>query len=348
MLAAYATTIGGNSPLDNLAIGERPEPIPGPNEARIRVRAASLNHHDYWTLRGVVGSPITLPRILGCDASGVVDAYGPGARDDLPRPGAQVVLYSMKFCGHCAACSTDDPTLCRNFEMLSDADMEGSFAQYVIVPAKNVLPKPASLSFEEAACLGTTFLTAYRMLFVKAQLRPGHSVLIQGAGGGLASAAIALAAKAGIFVIASSRSEKRLETALHLGAHEGVVSGKQAVKEISKLTGGEGVDAVIESVGEPTWGTSLRAVRPGGAVVVAGATAGANPPADLARIFWRQIRVLGSTMGSLGEFMSLLKFVERSHINPLIDRVYPLAQARAAFERMAAGEQAGKLVLSIP
>jgi NADPH:quinone reductase-like Zn-dependent oxidoreductase len=345
MRAAYATQIGGDRPLDNLTVGERPEPAAGPGEARITVKAASLNHHDYWTLQGVVGSPISLPRILGCDAAGIVDAYGPDAPAGLPPPGSEVVVYPMKFCGQCAGCQGGDPMLCRHFEMLSDAGMEGSFARYAVVPAQNIIAKPAALSFAEAACLGTAFLTAYRMLFVKAQLRAGQRVLVQGARGGLASAAITLGVKAGTEVFAAARSESKLEIAKSLGAHHTVVAGRDAAKTILRLTGGEGVDAVIESVGEPTWATSLRALRPGGTLVVAGATGGPNPPADLARVFWRQLRILGSTMGSLLEFKELLRFVERARIKPLIDSVYPLDQARAAFERLAAGEHAGKLVL---
>ncbi|MBC5824957.1 MAG: zinc-binding dehydrogenase [Candidatus Eremiobacteraeota bacterium] len=347
MRAAYATKMGGDAPLNNLEIGERPEPTAGPGEARIRVRAATLNHHDYWTLRGVVGSPITLPRILGCDAAGVVDSYGPDAPAGVPPPGSDVIVYQMKFCGECGACADGDPMLCRRFEMLSDVGMEGSFAEYVVVPAVHVLPKPARLSYEEAACLGTTFLTAYRMLFVKAQLRPGQTVLVQGAAGGLSTAAITLAAAAGVFTIASSRSSDRLEVAKRLGAHATVPGGRDAAKAILGLTSGEGVDAVMESVGEPTWATSMRAVRAGGAIVVAGATGGPNPPADLARIFWRQIRIIGSTMGSLSEFIALLRFVECAAIKPLIDRIYPLEHARSAIERLAADEQVGKLVLSI-
>ncbi|MDQ2818219.1 MAG: zinc-binding dehydrogenase [Candidatus Eremiobacteraeota bacterium] len=346
MRAAYATKIGGAAPLDNLEIGERPQPVPGAGEVRVRVRAASLNHHDYWTLRGVVGSPIALPRILGCDAAGIVDSYGPDVPPGLPPPGSDVVVYQMKFCGQCGACAGGDPMLCKRFEMLSDAGMEGSFGEFVVVPASHVLPKPSALSFEEAACLGTTFLTAYRMLFVKAALRPGQSVVIQGTTGGLATAAITLGAAAGLFVIACARSPQRGSVAQRLGARAVVTSGRDAAKQIVALTGDEGADAVMESVGEPSWATSLRAVRPGGAIVVSGATGGANPPADLNRVFWRQIRILGSTMGSLGEFRDLLRFVECSGIRPLVDRVYPLHEARSAMERLASGEQIGKLVLT--
>jgi len=347
MRALYAMKLGGDSPLANLEFGERPDPDPGPGQVRIRVRAATLNHHDYWTLKGIVGHPVVPPRILGCDASGVVDSYGPDPPQGSLPPGSDVAVYPVTFCGSCAACRGGDPMLCRTFYMLSDGPIDGSFAEFLVAPAQNVVPKPPSLSHEEAACLGTTYLTAYRMLFTKADVRPGARVLVQGAGGGLATAAIALAAAAGATVIASSRSEEKLARSQRLGAHDAVLAGPDAARQILSMTNGEGVDAVIESVGEPTWGTSLRAVRPGGAVVVAGATAGPNPPADLARIFWRQLRILGSTEGTLDEFESLLRFVESKKMKPAIDTVYPFDQAMTAFERLASGDFFGKLVLRL-
>jgi NADPH:quinone reductase-like Zn-dependent oxidoreductase len=352
MRAVFAKQLGGDAPLDNLEIGERPEPVLGPGDVRIRVRAASLNHHDYFTLRGIVGSPITPPRILGCDASGTVVDYGAGRPPGSPDPGTDVTIYPVTFCGECGACRSGDPMLCKRFTMLSDGDREGSFSDHLVVPAHCALAKPSELSFAQASSLGTTYLTAYRMLFVKAALTPGKSpdgtgstVLVQGAGGGLATAAIQLAHAAGITVIASSRSQSKLDAAARAGADHGVIAGREAAKAILALCP-DGVDAVIESVGEPTWATSLRAVRQGGAIVVAGATAGANPPADLARIFWRQLRVLGSTMGSPAEFKALLRFVENAGIVPIVDTVYPASEARTAFARLAAGDLIGKLALS--
>jgi NADPH:quinone reductase-like Zn-dependent oxidoreductase len=345
MRAVFAKQLGGDAPLDNVEVGERPEPVLGPGDVRIRVRAATLNHHDYFTLRGIVGSPISPPRILGCDASGTVMDYGDGRPPGSPDPGTDVTIYGVTFCGACGACRSGDPMLCKRFTLLSDGDREGSFSDHLVVPAQCALPKSAALSFAQASSLGTTYLTAYRMLFVKAALMPGRTVLVQGAGGGLAIAAIQLASAAGITVIASSRSQKKLDAAAKAGAHHGVLAGREAAKTILALCP-DGVDAVIESVGEPTWTTSLRAVREGGAIVVAGATAGPNPPADLARIFWRQLRVLGSTMGSPAEFASLLRFVETAGIAPIVDTVYPASEARAAFARLAAGDFTGKLALS--
>jgi NADPH:quinone reductase-like Zn-dependent oxidoreductase len=345
MRAVFAKRLGGDAPLDNLEIGERPEPALGPGDVRVRVRAATLNHHDLFTLRGIVGYPIRPPRILGTDAAGTVLEYGTERPADSPDPGTDVTVYPVVFCGSCRACHGGDPMLCKRFMLLSDGDREGSFADQLVVPAHCIIEKPAALSFAQAASLGTTYLTAYRMLFIKAALTPGSAVFVQGATGGLATAAIQLARAAGITVIASSRSQAKLDAAAAAGAHHGVLAGRDAAKSVHAICN-DGVDAVIESVGEPTWATSVRALREGGAIVVAGATGGPNPPADLARVFWRQLRVLGSTMGSLPEFAALLRFVETAGIAPIIDTVYPVADARTAFARMTAGDFTGKLALS--
>jgi NADPH:quinone reductase-like Zn-dependent oxidoreductase len=347
MRALYATKTGGEDPLVNIEIGERPVPEASRGEVRVRMRAATLNRHDLFTLRGVVGYPITLPRILGCDGAGTVESYGPDRPAGTPEPGSEVVLYPLTSCGACAGCLGGDPMLCRTWTLLSDGPLEGTFAEYVVLPALHAIPKPPSFTAVEAAALGVSTLTAYRMLFVKAALRPGDSVLVQGVGGGLGTAAVAMAAAAGIRVIASSTSEAKLETAKRLGAHEGVLAGRDAAKAVLRATGGDGVDAVIETVGEATWGTSMRAVRQGGTIVVAGATTGPNPPADLGRIFWRQLRIIGSSMGSLPEFLALMRFVESKGLKPLIDSQYPLEEGRAAFERLARNEHTGKIGLII-
>jgi NADPH:quinone reductase-like Zn-dependent oxidoreductase len=237
--------------------------------------------------------------------------------------------------------------LCRSWTLLSDGPLDGTFAEYVVLPALHVIPKPPMLSAVEAAALGVSMLTAYRMLFVKAALRPGQSVLVQAVGGGVGTAAVALAAAAGINVIASSRSESKLTMAQKLGARETALAGKDAAKAILRFTEGNGVDAVIETVGEATWGTSLRAVRQGGCVVVAGATSGPNPPADLSRIFWRQLRILGSSMGTLPEFLALLRFVTNRSIKPVIESTYPLGEGREAFKHLADDNHTGKIGLRI-
>ncbi|MGA7362395.1 MAG: zinc-binding dehydrogenase [Candidatus Dormiibacterota bacterium] len=343
MLAAFATAAGGPQPLDNLTVGEREMPSPQRGAVRLRTRAASLNRHDLWTLAGV-GAPATFPWTLGCDVAGIVDAYGPETVEQIPV-GTPVVAHAVITCGVCDACLGPDETACRKFAMLSEGSWEGTFGEYCVVPAMNLFPLPADLSFEQAACLPTSYLTAYRMLFTKAALRPGDTVLIQGAGGGLATAAEALALCGGLRVIVASRDAAKRSAAVLRGAHHSVATGREAVGEVLGLTAGEGVDAVIESVGEATWATSLRVLRRGGAVVVAGATTGADPPADLRRVFWRQLRILGSTMGTWAEFSALLRTVQATGVRPLIERTYPLAEAKAAFQLLDSGEVTGKLVL---
>jgi NADPH:quinone reductase-like Zn-dependent oxidoreductase len=345
MRALFAAKIGGDAPLDNIEIGERPTPEPGPGQVRVRIRAATLNRHDLFTLQGIVGYPITLPRILGCDGAGVIDRYGPERPPATPDPGSGVVLYPISSCGQCRGCMSGDSMTCRTWTLLSDGPLEGTFAEYVVLPALHAIPKPASLSDVEAAALGVSTLTAYRMLFVKAGLRPGDTVLVQGAGGGVATMAIAMAAAAGITVIASSRSERKLEFARALGASVCVLAGRDAAKQIVAATGGEGVDAVMETVGEATWATTLRAVRLGGTIVVAGATTGPNPPAELGRVFWRQLRIVGSSMGTLPEFRALVSFVQAKGLKPPIDSVWPLDRGREAFAKLASGDHIGKIGL---
>ncbi|MFA9445970.1 zinc-binding dehydrogenase [Egicoccus sp. AB-alg6-2] len=318
MFAITATAATPDDPLAGLRLGEHPDPSPPPGWEVVRVRAASLNHHDVWTLRGVGIDPDRLPIVLGCDAAGVTE------------DGREVVVHAV------VATSDGDETLASDFNILSER-YDGTFADLVAVPSRNLIDKPAGLSFEEAACLPTAYLTAYRMLFTRGELRPGDRVLVQGAGGGVATAAILLGRAAGLHVSVTSRDQAKLAQALDLGAHVGVLSGE-------RLPGR--VDAVLETVGEATWKHSLRALEPGGVVVVSGATSGPNPPADLARVFYRQLRVVGSTMGTRAELQRLVRFLDATGVRPLIDDVLPMDEARAAFGRMVAGELFGKLVLT--
>jgi NADPH:quinone reductase-like Zn-dependent oxidoreductase len=249
-------------------------------------------------------------------------------------------------CGVCPACQVGEELHCRKFALLSEGDLAGCLAEFVEVPAQNLLPLPDSVSAVAAACLPTTYLTAYRMLFTRARLVPGSWVLIQGATGGVATAALDLARAAGIRVVVSSRDPAKREAAVELGASAAISPEPQSSREVMALTGGRGVDAVLETVGEPTWELSLRSVRAGGAVVVSGATAGGNPPAQLARIFWRQLDVLGSTMGTRSELARLVELCAAGIVQPLVDSVLPLAEARAAFAKLAEGDRRGKLVLT--
>jgi NADPH:quinone reductase-like Zn-dependent oxidoreductase len=345
--AVYAARFGGADPLANLEIGEQPEPELRPGWALVRVETAALNHHDLWTLKGVSSRPLTEPQVLGCDAAGRVEALGEGVGEDLPQPGARVVVHSVIACGHCPACLAGELTLCRRIGILSDPPNGGALAELVAVPAANLVPLPDSVSSEVAACLPTAYVTAYRMLFSRANLRPGMSVLVQGASGGVATAAILLAGRAGITVHVTSRDETKRQAAVELGAATAFApDDRAAAKALVQATGG-GVDAVIETVGEPTWELSLRSVRAGGTVVVAGATAGANPPAGLNRIFWRHLTIAGTSMGTRQELERLVALCASGALKPLIDSVTPIANAAAAFAQLAAGEQRGKLLIRV-
>ncbi len=320
MFAVYADRLDADDPLSGLAAGERPEPEVPDGWAVVTVRAAALNHHDIWSLRGVGLREEQLPMILGCDAAGI------------DQDGQEVVVHSVIASPDWLGDETLDPSR----SLLSER-YPGTLAERVAVPRRNLVPKPAALSFEEAACLPTAWLTAYRMLFTQAGVTPGQTVLVQGAGGGVATAVITLAAAAGVRVWATTRDPAKRERALKLGADQVFESGARLP---------ERVDAVMETVGEATWQHSLRAVRPGGTVVVSGATSGRTAETELARVFFLQLRVLGSTMGTRDELSRLLAFCERTGVRPVIDRVLPLAQAHAGFAAMERGEVFGKVVLT--
>ncbi len=323
MLAAYAARIDPDDPLTGLEIGQRPEPEAPDGWARVRVKAASLNHHDLWSLRGVGLPANRLPMILGCDAAGV------------DEEGNEVVVHSLigdpDYRG--------DETLDARRSLLSER-FQGTFAEEVVVPRRNLVAKPAELSWEEAACLPTAWLTAYRMLFTQSGLAPGGTVLVQGAGGGVSTALIRLGSAAGFRVWVTSRDEAKLARAVELGAEQAFESGARLP---------ERVDAVMETVGAATWSHSLRSLRQGGTVVISGATSGPNPDAtELNRIFFLQLRIVGSTMGTLEELERLIRFCLVSGVRPVVDTVLPLEEAREGFARLEAGELVGKIVLNRP
>jgi NADPH:quinone reductase-like Zn-dependent oxidoreductase len=323
MFAVTATSFDADDPLSGLTLGEVPDTVVPEGWVRVNVRAAALNHHDLWSLRGVGLKAEQLPMILGGDAAGVLD------------DGTPVIVHEV--IGDPAAGGGDE-TLDPRRTLLSELH-PGTLAETVAVPARNVVPKPDELSFEEAACLPTAWLTAYRMLATKSGLREGDTVLVQGAGGGVATAAIQLGRALGFQVWATSREESKRARALELGAHEAFESG-------ARLPGK--VDAVMETVGQATWGHSLRSLRPGGTVVVSGATTGFNPPAELNRVYFLQLTVVGSTMGTRDELEAMVDLLVRTGVRPTIDAVLPLHEARTAFERLASGDVVGKLVLTNP
>jgi NADPH:quinone reductase-like Zn-dependent oxidoreductase len=322
MYAAYAKSQDAQDPLSGLGLGEQPEPDVPDGWALVDVKAASLNHHDLWSLKGVGLPAERLPMILGCDAAGV------------DQDGNDVILHAVIS----SPGWTGDETLDPRRSLLSER-YPGTFAEKIAVPRANLVPKPAALSFEEAACLPTAWLTAYRMLFVQSGLRPGGRVLIQGAGGGVASALIVLAKAGGFHVTTTSRDEAKLERARSLGADEAVPSGARLP---------ERVDAVMETVGAATWSHSLRSLRPGGTVVICGATSGADPDlTELNRIFFLQLRIQGSTMGTRQELAALSSFLELTGVRPLVDSTMPLDQAAAGFEAMERGDVFGKVVFTV-
>ncbi len=346
VLAVRAARFGGDDPLANLELTDVPEPVPAPGEVLVAVEAASLNHHDLWTLRGVGSRRLTEAQVLGCDAAGTVVAYGgDGTPAGAPPIGARVVVHSVMTCGHCAACRGGDELHCPQVGLLSEPPYPGTLAERLVVPVANVLPLPSNVDVVIGACLPTAYLTAYRMLFVRGGLRPGQRVLVHGVTGGVASAAIILGAGAGLTVLATSRDEAKRASAAELGASAAFAVDREAVKAVIASTGG-GVDVVLDTVGEATWDFSLRALRPGGTVVVSGATTGPNPPAQLNRIFWRQLTVAGSSMGTRDELTRLVELCATGRLAPLVDSVRPLAEAAGAFAELAAGERLGKLVLT--
>ena len=320
MFAAYAARITPQDPLSGLELGERPDPSAPEGWTTVTVKAASLNHHDLWSLQGVGLSEERLPMILGCDAAG------------LDEDGNEVVVHSVISDPGWRGDETFDPKRA----ILSERH-QGTFAEKVAVPSRNVLRKPPELSFEEAACLPTAWLTAYRMLFTRAGVVPGSTVLVQGAGGGVSTALIVLGAAAGVRVWITSRSEEKRARALELGAHRAFESGERLP---------ERVDAVMETVGEATWAHSIRSLKPGGTVVICGATSGDAPPAELTRIFFLQLSVVGSTMGTHDELERLIALCVESGVRPVIETVIPLGEARAGFELLAAGESFGKVVFT--
>jgi len=322
MFAATAARLDADNPIAGLELGEHAEPVVPDGWTTVRVRAAALNHHDVWSLRGVGLSADKLPMILGCDAAGT-DAEG-----------NDVVVHAV----------VGDPTVAGGDETLDPGRSllseryDGTFAELVAVPRRNLVPKPAALSFEQAACLPTAYLTAFRMLFDRAPIGPGATVLVQGAGGGVATALILLGRAAGYRVWVTSRSEEKRSRALSLGADRAFETGARLP---------ERVDAVMETVGEASWAHSLRALKPGGVIVVSGATSGAVPSADLNRVFFLQLSVIGSTMGTRSELSRLLTLCEQTGVRPLIDRTMPLTEAKAGFEAMIAGELFGKVVFTV-
>ena len=320
MLAACAASIDFQNPLAGLVVGDVAEPAIPDGWTTVQMKAASLNHHDLWSLRGIGLPESRLPMVLGCDAAG------------LDEDGNEVIVYSVV---------SDigpgiDETMDESRSILSEK-FPGTFSERFAIPARNLVPKPAHWSWSQAACLPTAWLTAYRMLAVRSGLKPGNTVLVQGAGGGVATACIALGRAMGFRVWATSRAESKRQRALEIGAHEVFESGARLPDR---------VDAVRETVGEATWEHSVKCLKPGGTIVISGATSGPNPPAQLTRIFFKQLSVVGSTMGTLEDLQNLIALCSIADIRPIVAQQFALAAARDSFTLLEPGELFGKIILT--
>ncbi|MCH8613614.1 zinc-binding dehydrogenase [Arsenicicoccus dermatophilus] len=320
MLAAYAARASSDDPLSALEVGEQPEPQERPGWVTVTLRTSGLNHHDLWSLKGVGLPPERLPMVLGCDGAGVTP------------DGDEVIVHAVVASEGWRGDETLDPRR----TLLSELH-PGTIAERVAVPAHNLVPKPAELPWEHAACLSTAWLTAYRMLFTNAGVQPGATVLVQGAGGGVATALVQLGAAAGLRVWATSRDEAKRQKALELGAAEVFESGARLPHR---------VDAVLDTVGAAVWRHSIKSLEAGGTLVTAGATTGDPQRTELADIFFRQLRVVGSTMGNRVELERLARFVVDRRIEPAVDGTTPLPQARRGFERLAGADLFGKVIIT--
>jgi NADPH:quinone reductase-like Zn-dependent oxidoreductase len=322
MLAAYVSQPAPKDPLSVLEIGDRPEPEVPDGWTTVQVKAVSLNHHDLFSLQGIGLPQERMPMILGTDAAG------------LDEDGNEVVVHGVVVG---TPGWSGDETLDPKRSLFSELH-QGTMAEKVAVPRRNLLPKPAELSFAEAACLPTAWLTAYRMLFVRSGLRPGQTVLVQGASGGVATALVALGSRAGFRMWVTGRSEEKRAAALQLGAEQAFESGARLPAR---------VDGVMETVGEATWSHSVKSLKPGGVIVISGATTGFNPGAELNRVFFTQLSVVGSTMGTRDELEDLIAMCAVTGVRPQIDVELPLQQAREGFERMLEGRTNGKIVFTL-
>ena len=340
MKAAYLEGHGGNAVV---RVGERPLPARGPGQVRLRLHAATLNRVDLYMRDSGAGITHRLPQIMGVDGAGVIDEVD--ADETQLEVGQRALLHPGVACGRCEFCLRGDDVLCARMQILGE-QRDGTFAQYVSVPARNVVPLPDGWSFAEGAALGVNHLTAWRMLVTQAQIEPWETALIFGIGGGVSLAGLQLAKALGARALVTSRHAGKLERARALGADHAIDSSREDVaKAALAATGGRGVDVVFENVGEAAWPAALKSLVRGGRLVTCGATSGDQPGADLRRLFIRQLKVLGSTMGTVAELHDLLAFCQRHDIRPVIEQSFALDDVHAALNRLESGEQFGKIAL---
>jgi len=332
--------------LERLAFVEVPEPQPGPGEVRVALRAAAFNRLDRFTLAGIPGVAIERPHVLGSDGAGVVDALGPGV--DGLRPGDPVLLNPGLWDGTCDACRAGRECLCRQFRILGE-HTQGTATRWVVVPARNVHPKPSRLSFDEAAAAPLVFQTAHRALRTVGEVTAGETVAIVGAGGGVSTAAVQVARAAGARVVVATRSASKAERARSLGADEVVVfsDDRPLDRVLWEWSGKRGVDVIFDSVGRPTVPRSVKALGRGGRVVIIGATADPMVEIDVRTLFWRQASIRGSTMATAAEFRAVLAELEAGRYRPVVDSTFPFEEAPTAFRRFEAPDLFGKIVVRI-
>ena len=326
---------------DGVSWRDFPDPVPAAGESVLKVAASALNRVDLYMRDNGAGITHTLPQVMGVEAAGEIVEAEPGS---ALKPGMKAILFSEAFCGGCRYCLAGDQPLCENVKIMGE-HRHGGFAEYIAMPSRCFLPLPDDADLVAAGALMTGHLTAWRMLFGKKTLQPGESVLIVGIGGGVAVACLQLAKLMGARVFVTSSSDAKIARAIALGASGGVNYQKDRVSNAILQMSDGGVDMVIDSVGEASWGESLRSLRRGGRLVTCGATTGSNPPADLQRVFIRQLEIYGSTGGSLNEFRQLLDVFNRGLAKPVIDETFAMTDIRRAFDRLSSGAQFGKVSL---
>lgn len=338
-----ATIINASGGPDVLEYRDIPDPETKPCEVLVRVKAVALNHLDIWVRNGLPHLKVSYPHLLGSDIAGVVEGVGEGVADI--EKGTKVLLQPAKSCGHCRACLDGRDNFCRHYAILGE-NTTGGYAEYISVPRSSILPYPRHLSFEEAACLPLTFQTAWQMVVRRARVAPGEKVLIGGAGSGVTIAAVQISKLFGGELIVTSTSDEKLEKIKELGADHVINSKESRISaEVKRITGGRGVDVVVDHVGGALWGENIRSLSWGGRFVTCGATAGAEINIDLRQVFFKQLSILGSTMGSRVDLWDVMKHVSDKKLKPVKDRTFALKDAADAHRRLEKGEQFGKIVL---
>jgi NADPH:quinone reductase-like Zn-dependent oxidoreductase len=345
MRAAHITEFGG---VDKVKIADLPKPTPGPGQALLKVKTAALNHLDIWVIKGRPGVTLKGPHIIGSDGAGVVEALGPGCENLGFQVGSEVVTNPGVSCMVCEWCLRGFHSECPSFK-ITGFQLEGVYAEYALVPAVNLFPKPPHMSWEEAAALPLAHITAWRMLFERVKIQSGETILIHGIGGGVAVAALQICSNIGCRVIVTSSSDEKLAAAKKMGASTGInyKTTPDVAAAVKAVTGGRGVDVVLDTAGAATLPISMGSVRRGGRIVTCGITTGPEAPINIQQLYWNHISFMGSTMGSMEDMRRMLKAVENAGIKPLIDKVYPLAETSAALKRMNDGAQMGKIVLTV-